>query len=168
MLAMSKIKKSAPGPKGIPHWVWKENANILAPVITASWSLSWKKHTRPSAWKQANINLLPTCKVHTPLEYQDFRGINVTPIIARCVERIACRTFSKSMIEAILSSQFGLMHYASCNITAWKLSTIQKLTLLDYMQWIFLRHLTMLDTFFKVRNLRLLILIHLNLNRINW
>ena len=35
MLAFSEIKKSAPGPDGIPHWVWKENADMFAPVIPA-------------------------------------------------------------------------------------------------------------------------------------
>ena len=39
MLALSKIKKSARGPDGIPHWVWKTNADILAPVISAIWNL---------------------------------------------------------------------------------------------------------------------------------
>ena len=112
MLAMSKIKKSAPGPDGIPHWVWKENGDILAPVITVIWNLSLRKHTWPSAWKQANINPLP--KVHTPLEYQDFRGINVTPIIARCFERTVYRPFSKSLFEANLSP-FQFAYRDGCN-----------------------------------------------------
>ena len=93
MLVLSKIKKSAARPDGIHHWVWKDNAQQLAPVITAVWNLSLRRHTWPLAWKQANINPLP--KLDTPIEYQDFRGINVTPIIARCFERTVYQAFSK-------------------------------------------------------------------------
>ena len=120
MLALSKIKKSEPGPDGIPHWVWKENADLLAPVITAIWNLSLKKHAWPSAWKQANINSLP--KVHTPLEYQDYRGIDVTPITARCFERTVYRTFSKSVFKVnLISSQFAYGDGCNCTDAPLKL-----------------------------------------------
>lgn len=33
ILALSKIKKSAPDPNGILLWAWKEHADIIAPVI---------------------------------------------------------------------------------------------------------------------------------------
>ena len=102
MLALSKSKNSASGPDGIPHWVWKENAEILAPVITVIWNLSLRKHTWPSAWKQANINPLP--KVHTPLEYQDFRDINVTPITARCYFQKAFDTVSHEILSLKLNA----------------------------------------------------------------
>lgn len=59
MLALSKIKRSAVGPDGIPHCLWKDNAQQLAPVITAVWNHSLRRHTWPLAWKYANINLLP-------------------------------------------------------------------------------------------------------------
>ena len=39
---------------------------------------------RPTAWKEPNINPCP--KVDTPVQYSDFRGINMTPVIARCFE----------------------------------------------------------------------------------
>ena len=100
ILALSKIKKSAAGPDGIPHWVWKDNAQQLEPVITAVWNLSLRRHTWPLAWKEANINPLP--KLDTPIEYQDFRGINVTPIIARCFERTVYQAFSKPVFVANL------------------------------------------------------------------
>ena len=32
---LSKIKKSATGPDGIPYWIWKEHAAILTPVVEA-------------------------------------------------------------------------------------------------------------------------------------
>ena len=38
--ALSKIKKAATRPDGLPFWVWKENAAILTPVIKTIWNFS--------------------------------------------------------------------------------------------------------------------------------
>ena len=80
-LALSKIKKTASGPDNIPYWVWTDNALFLAPVVTFICNLSLCLYTWPVAWKEPNISPLP--KVDTPSQHQDFRGINVTPVIAR-------------------------------------------------------------------------------------
>ena len=32
----------------------------------------------------------------TPVQYSDFRGINMTPVIARCFERTVYRHYSKN------------------------------------------------------------------------
>ena len=78
----------------------------------------------------ANINPLP--KVHTPLEYQDFRGINVTPITARCFERTVYSTFSKLMFEANLSpSRFAYRDGCNCTDALLKLQ-YNCLKALDY------------------------------------
>ena len=44
MLALSKIKRTAAGPDGIPYSIWKDNAHLLAPAVTAIWNLSSQKH----------------------------------------------------------------------------------------------------------------------------
>ena len=43
-------------------------------------------HSWPLSWKRANLNPLP--KVEIPLDNTDYRGINVTPVIARAFEKI--------------------------------------------------------------------------------
>ena len=37
-------------------------------------------------WKEANVNPLP--KIDIPVKVSDYRGINVTPIIARAFEKV--------------------------------------------------------------------------------
>ena len=70
----------------MPYWVWRDNALLLAPVVTFIWNLSLCSYKWPKAWKECNVSPLP--KVDTPLQHQDFRGINVTPLIARSFEKI--------------------------------------------------------------------------------
>ena len=47
--------------------------------------------------KEANINPLPM--VDTPVQFLDFRGINLTPVIARCFERTVYHHYSKKVFE---------------------------------------------------------------------
>ena len=114
MLALSKIKKTASGPDSIPYWVWRDYALLLAPVVTFIWNLSLCSYTWPEGWKESNISPLP--KVDTTSQHHDFRGINVTPVIARCFEKIVHHKFSKQAFEENL----GLTQYAyreRCNCT---------------------------------------------------
>ena len=110
MLALSRIKKTATGPDGVPFWVWKDNCTTLAPVVTALWNKSLSTQTWPTAWKGANINPLP--KVDNPLQYPDFRGINVTPVIARCFETTIYHHYNKKVFEENLTA--GQYAYSSC------------------------------------------------------
>ena len=68
--ALSRIKRTATGPDGIPFWIWKDYAEIFTPVIENLWNLSLARQIWPSRWKEANINPVP--KVETPVEYADF------------------------------------------------------------------------------------------------
>ena len=101
MMALFKIKKTATGPDGLPFWVWRDNCTTLAPVVTALWNKSLSSYTWPTAWKGANINPLP--KVATPVQYSVFRGINVTPVKARCFERTVYHHYSKKVFEENLT-----------------------------------------------------------------
>ena len=112
-LALSRIKRTATGPDGIPFWIWKDYAEIFTPVIENLWNLSLARQIWPSRWKEANINPLP--KVETPVEYADFRGINVTPVIARTFERTVYNIFNKRCLEEYLNnSQFAYRSGGSC------------------------------------------------------
>ena len=114
MLALSKIKKTASGSDTIPYWIWRDNALLLDPVVTFIWNLSLCSYTWPEAWKESNISPLP--KVDAPLQHQGVRDINVTPVIARCFEKIVCHKFSKHAFEENL----GPTQYAyrkGCNCT---------------------------------------------------
>ena len=99
--SLSNIKKTSSGPDGIPYWVLRDYAVELAPVVLHLWNLSLCTQKWPRIWKEANIHPLP--KVNIPLQNSDYRGINVTPIIARTFEKIVYRTFCKSKVEQQLS-----------------------------------------------------------------
>ena len=45
----------ASGPEGIPAWILKENAGILASPVSKILDLSYKEARLPSIWKHANI-----------------------------------------------------------------------------------------------------------------
>ena len=110
---MSKIKKTASGPGNTPYCVWTDNALFLAPVVTFIWNLSLCSYSWPVAWKESNIS--PLSKVNTPSQHQDFRGINVTPVIARCFEKIVYHKFSKHAFEENLSStQYAYREGCNC------------------------------------------------------
>ena len=82
---LRKIKKTATGPDCIPYWIWRDDTDIFTEVITKVWNLSLSTHTWPKVWKRANINPLPNTDI--PVKDGDFRGINVTPVIARAFEK---------------------------------------------------------------------------------
>ena len=107
------VKKTATGPDNLPYWIWKDCAELLTPVVTHVWNLSLSTHTWPDSWKRANVNPLP--KVDMPLEDSDYRGINVTPVIARLFEKVVYRTQAQSVIENNLShTQFAYRQAGNC------------------------------------------------------
>ena len=81
--------------------------------FTVYYNLSLSTHTWPDSWKRANANPLP--KVDMPLEDSDYRGINVTPVIARLFEKVVYRTQAQSVIENNLShTQFAYRQAGNC------------------------------------------------------
>ena len=70
------LKKTATGPDQIPFWIWKDLAGILTPAVTKIWN-----NPHMASFMEEIINPIP--KVEIPKENGDFRGINITPVIAR-------------------------------------------------------------------------------------
>ena len=96
----------SPGPDNIPFWIWKDHTEILTPVITQVWNLSLSTHSWPGSRKRANSNSLP--KVDFPKADSDYRGINVTPVIARAFEKVVYHMHGRRAVEECLSpSQFA-------------------------------------------------------------
>ena len=70
-------------------------------------------HSWPQSWKRANINPLP--KVDVPRENSDFRGISVTPVIARALERAVYNIHVRRVMEDNLSAtQFAYREGGNC------------------------------------------------------
>ena len=111
--SLTKIKRTASGPDLIPFWVWRDHADIFSPIVCLIWNLSLASGIWPLAWKQANVKPLP--KVDTPSTFSDYRGINITPIIARTFEKEVYRIYVKKSVEAHLNiDQFAYRSGGSC------------------------------------------------------
>ena len=100
------LKKSATGPDLIPYWVWKEHAEIMTPIIHKIWNLSLRSSTWPSSWKRANVKPLP--KVDMPKDKTEYRGINITPVIARAFEKSVYNTHTRVIVEQSALSSSSL------------------------------------------------------------
>ena len=98
---LAKLKRTATGPDEIPYWFWADHAELLIPVITHIWNLSLATHSWPTPWKRANITPLP--KVEVLKENSHYRGINITPVIARAFEKAVYHTYGKQAVEGSLS-----------------------------------------------------------------
>ena len=121
--ALLKTKQTSTGPEYTILGLEGEKAAILlVPAVQAIWNLSLSTQRWPSAWKQANVYPLP--KVDIPVQPQDFRGICVTPVIARTFERVMymCITvFGKEGVESYLNNnQFAYRTGGSYTNTTWK------------------------------------------------
>ena len=82
-------------------------------MVAKIWSLSLKTHVWPCWWKSANITPLP--KVEIPKENGDFRGINITPVIARAFEKVVYKAYVKNIVESSLSpTKFAYREGGSC------------------------------------------------------
>jgi len=69
--------KKASGPDGIPTWVLKEYADILADPITAILNSSFSEQRCPSPWKMANIVPIPKQKPVTDIN-KHLRPVSLT------------------------------------------------------------------------------------------
>ena len=99
---MRHLKKTATGPDLIPFWVWRDQAEIFTPIIFKIWNWSLRFSTWPSSWKRAHVTPLP--KVDVPKGKTDYRGINITPVIARAFEKSVFYIHARETVEQQLSS----------------------------------------------------------------
>ena len=76
-------------------------------------NLSLRFSTWPLSWKRAHVTPLP--KVDVPKGKTDYRGINITPVIARAFERSVYNIYARDTVEQHLSStQFAYRTGGSC------------------------------------------------------
>ena len=110
---LQHLKKTAMGPDLIPFWIWRDHAEIFTSVIHKIWNVSLKTSKRPSSWKRAHVMPLP--KIDIPKGKQDFRGIKITPVIARAFEKSVYNTHARDIVKQHLSStQFAYTTGGSC------------------------------------------------------
>ncbi len=97
---LTKLKRTGPGPDGLPYWLWKDFAQLLAPIITKVFNLSIEQQCVPLMWKLANVNPLPK---ESPLtECNQLRPISLTNIIMRLFERVVYKQEIASAFTSVI------------------------------------------------------------------
>ena len=64
--------------------------------------MSLSTHTWPKSWKRANIHCLPRVKI--PVGNGDYRGIIVTPVVARALKKVVYRLHALGIAKDNLSN----------------------------------------------------------------
>jgi hypothetical protein len=95
------------GPDGIPSWLPKENADLLAGPIAAILNCSYRECTLPPVWKKADVVPIPKEKPIQDINRQ-LRPISLTPILSKLAEEFVVMIYVKpAVMELIDSKQFG-------------------------------------------------------------
>ncbi|XP_028512507.1 uncharacterized protein LOC110231214 [Exaiptasia diaphana] len=97
----------ASGPDGIPAWVLRDNADILAAPVTDILNTSFRERRVPSSWKSADITPLPKTSPVTDVN-KHLRPISLTPILSKVGEEFIIDGYIKPAILAkIDKNQYG-------------------------------------------------------------
>ncbi|KXJ06855.1 RNA-directed DNA polymerase from mobile element jockey [Exaiptasia diaphana] len=97
----------ASGPDGIPAWVLRDNADILAAPVTDILNTSFRERRVPSSWKSADITPLPKTSPVTDVN-KHLRPISLTPILSKVGEELIIDGYIKPAILAkIDKNQYG-------------------------------------------------------------
>ena len=103
----------AEGPDGIPNWILKENADLLAIAVTDIINTSYKESRLPSSWKFANIIPIPKAKPVRNVN-KDLRPISLTPIISKIAEDYVVNSFVKpAVLKKLDPNQYGTVPRSS-------------------------------------------------------
>ena len=107
-------KRTAAGPDQLPHWLWKDYAHQLAPIITMIFNCSIMHQSVPALWKTANVRPIP--KESPVTECTQLRPISLTNIIMRLFERLVFKQEMSTEFKSIINNdQFGFRD--GCNTT---------------------------------------------------
>ena len=97
----------ASGPDGIPAWLLKENADLLAQVLTDILNCSYSEARLPRSWKEVDIAPVPK---QTPVDdvNKHLRPISLTPVLYKLAEDFVVDLYVKPAVLAKADPrQFG-------------------------------------------------------------
>ena len=113
-LKLSKLNlKKAQGPDGIPSWLLKENADLLAGPITDISNCSYREGCLPTSWKKADVVAIPKQKPVKDIN-NHLRPIFLAPIISKLAEEIVVNNYVRpAVMKKIDVKQFGTIPNSS-------------------------------------------------------
>uniref|UniRef100_A0A669B3Y2 Reverse transcriptase domain-containing protein n=1 Tax=Oreochromis niloticus TaxID=8128 RepID=A0A669B3Y2_ORENI len=98
-------QRKAAGPDGIPGRVLKACADQLAPVFTRLFNLSLTHATVPHCLKSSTI--VPVPKSTTISSLSDYRPIALTPVVAKCFEKLVLKHIKDCLPPSFDPHQFA-------------------------------------------------------------
>ncbi|PFX26424.1 hypothetical protein AWC38_SpisGene8894 [Stylophora pistillata] len=97
----------AQGPDGIPVWVLKENADLLAGPVSVILNSSFHESRLPPSWKEADVVPVPKQRPINDIN-KHLRPISVTPILSKLAEDHIVEKYVKpAVLQSIDPRQFG-------------------------------------------------------------
>ena len=103
--AINPIK--AHGPDGMPGWLLKENADLLADPIRDILNTSYREGCLPHAWKEADVIPVPKQRMILDMT-KHLRPISLTPLLSKLADDFVVERFVKPAVVAKIDSQkFG-------------------------------------------------------------
>ena len=118
MLSTLNARK-ATCPDGIPAWVLKENADILASSVADIINSSYKEAHLPESWKKADITPIPKQKPVRDVN-KHLRPISLTAIVSKVAEEFVVENYVKpAVLKKIDSNQYGAIPNSSTTIAQY-------------------------------------------------
>jgi hypothetical protein len=110
-------QNKAPGPDGLPNWIFKEYAEILCEPLGNILNSSFREQRLPSVWKHANV--IPTPKVKQIKDpKKEIRPISLTPSISKIAEEFVVTDYIKpAILKNVDPNQYGTVP-GSSTVTA--------------------------------------------------
>ena len=96
----------ASGPDGIPNWLMREYAEILAPPVPSVLNNSFAEQRLPPSWKQADVVPIPKLKPVSNVN-KHLRPISLTPAISKIAEDFVVSIHVGPAVLKVDSDQFG-------------------------------------------------------------
>ena len=111
MSALNSAK--AQGPDGIPGWLLKENADVLAASVAEILNASYSESRLPTCWKEADVVPVPKEKPIKDIN-KHLRPISLTSILSKMAEDYVVQEYVKSaVLKKIDQRQYGTVPYSS-------------------------------------------------------
>ena len=112
--ALMKLNpRKACGVDGIPNWLLKEYAEILAYPVSVIVNSSFAEQELPQAWKLADVVPVPKSKPITDIN-KHLRPISLTPALSKIAEDfIVSRYLGPAVLKVIDPNQFGAIPKSS-------------------------------------------------------
>ena len=103
----------AQGPDGIPAWLLKENADLLAGPVSVILNSSFHEFRLPPSWKEADVVRVPKQRPINDIN-KHLHPISVTPILSKLAEdHIVEKCVNPPVLRRIDPRQFGTIPKSS-------------------------------------------------------